>query len=105
MLVAQSPFLDALASPDLAAHVQGDVVETLDEEPYEYREAIKQENDEGYGFRHELDEQGGDEQAADKGHEETKDEFGPFEGLAPKVSAATLRTRIDEYFDLVNTEY
>jgi hypothetical protein len=104
-LVAQSPFLDALAPASLDANLQDDVGEALDEEPYEYREPIEQESDEGYGFRHELDEQGGDEQAADKAEEETEDEFGSFEGFAPKVSAATLRTRIDDYFDLVNTEY
>jgi hypothetical protein len=105
VLVAQSPFLDALAPADLAANLQEDVGEALDEEPYEYRETIKQESDEGYGFRHELDEQGGDDQAGETGDEETEHEFGSFEGFAPKVSAATLRTRIDDYFDLVNTEY
>jgi hypothetical protein len=104
-LVAQSPFLDALAPADLAANMQDDIVETLDEEPYEYREAISQESDEGYGFRHELDEQGGDEQAADIGDAQTEYEFDSFEGFAPKVSAATLRTRIDEYFDRVSNEY
>jgi hypothetical protein len=104
-LVAQSPFLDALAPASLDANLQDDVGEALDEEPYEYREPIEQESDEGYGFRHELDERGGDEQAADKAEEETEDEFGSFEGFAPKVSAATLRTRIGDYFDLVNTEY
>jgi hypothetical protein len=104
-LVAQSPFLDTLAPADLATSLQDGIGESLDEEPYEYREAIEQETDEGYGFRHELDEEGDDEQAADTADQEMEDEFGSFEGFAPKVSAATLRTRIDAYFDLVNTEY
>src|SRR5262249_10904311 len=104
-LVSQSPFLDALVPADLAANLQDDVGEALDEERYEYREGIEQKSDEGYGFRHELDEQGDDEQAAAADGQEMEDEFGSFEGFAPKVSAATLRTRIDDYFDLVNTEY
>jgi hypothetical protein len=104
-LLAESPFRDALAPADLAVNLQDDVGEALHEEPYEYREAINPESDEGFGFRHELDEQGDDEQAADAVDQEAEDEFGLFEGFAPKVSAATLRARIDGYFDLVNTEY
>jgi V8-like Glu-specific endopeptidase len=111
-LVAESPFLDALAPTGDAINSQGNDAEShardaLDDGPYEYREEIEQEEgDDGYGIHDELDEQGVDDEQEDIINDaEAESGVGLLEGFAPRMSRDDLRKHIDEYFDLANTEY